>query len=266
MEALRDALAAKDEFLQNASHEIRTPLHAIGSFADLAARRHQSQGEPDEKLARYLDNIRYATGRLSHFIEDILELVRLQSDHGVAHAETLDLRRSIETAAAGIESQMSSGHMRLETDITTEASEIRADPRMLEVLLRNLLSNAIKFSQAGGEIRISVCDTVVVSRDQGPVPGVLITVADEGVGIPEAELEHIFEKFQQSSRTRTGAGGTGLGLSICRAIVARHGGTITARNMPGGGAAFDVALPRNPTPAGTLETNGDLMPAVRGRT
>lgn len=263
MEALRDALAARDEFLQNASHEMRTPLHAISSFAELAARRYQSQGEPDERLARYLDNIRDATGRLSRFIDDILELVRLQSDRGVAHAETLDLRRSIEAAAAGVESQLSGGRMTLETEIATAASEIRADPRMLEVLLRNLLSNAIKFSRAGCEIRVSVGDAVVSARDQVPVPGVLITVADEGVGIPEAELEQIFEKFQQSSRTRTGAGGTGLGLSICRAIVARHGGTITARNIPGGGAAFDVALPRIPTPAGTLEKNGDMMPAGR---
>lgn len=247
LEALQAALRAKDEFLQNASHEMRTPLHAIRSFTDLATRRHEAAGSPDEKLSRYLANIWSAAARLSRFIEDLLELGRLQSGSAV-RAEPLDMHEHIESVAADLDADFRARDLSLRLIVESGDASLRADARMLERLLHSLLSNAVKFSRPGSEITVRVSDDQVASLRAGLVPGVRITISDQGVGIPESELEHVFEKFWQSSRTRTGAGGTGLGLSICRAIVLQHGGTIAARNLPGEGAAFDVVLPRSPLP------------------
>lgn len=242
-DALRSALSARDEFLESASHEMRTPLHAIRSFSDLALRRQLALEASDEKLSRYLGNIHEATTRLSRFVEDILELVKLQSDHRLMQAEAVDVREVVKNAAAEVQSELAEKSLTLRWEFSSDACAIEADRKMMDLLLRRLLSNAIKFSRIRGDITIHVHELTRQSADSARSPGVMITVSDQGVGIPEGELEYIFEKFQQSSRTRTGAGGTGLGLSICRAIVKQHGGTITARNLPTGGAAFDVALP-----------------------
>jgi signal transduction histidine kinase len=111
-------------------------------------------------------------------------------------------------------------------------------------VLRNLLSNAVKFSPDGGRIELSL---------QSDAQSVVVGVRDHGVGIPEAELETIFDQFVQSSRTKTGAGGTGLGLAICREIVTAHRGHIWAENRPEGGAALFFTLPlQAPDETGTV--------------
>jgi signal transduction histidine kinase len=114
-------------------------------------------------------------------------------------------------------------------------------------VLRNLLSNAVKFSPDGGDIEFSL---------QRDAQFVVVGVRDHGVGIPEAELETIFDQFVQSSRTKTGAGGTGLGLAICREIVAAHQGRIWAENRPEGGAALFFTLPiQVPDETGTVSVD-----------
>lgn len=107
-------------------------------------------------------------------------------------------------------------------------------------VLRNVLSNAIKFSPEGGTVQV-VCSRVRTAP--GEPAAVQVAIRDQGVGIPESELEKIFDQFVQSSKTRTGAGGTGLGLSLVRAIVADHGGRVWAVNNPEGGACFHLVLP-----------------------
>ena len=124
-----------------------------------------------------------------------------------------------------------------------------ADGPKLGQVVRNLLSNAVKFTPSGK--RVSLAWQTVDAGGVGPGQ-VLLRVDDEGVGIPPAELEAVFDKFVQSSKTRSGAGGTGLGLAISRQIVMAHGGNIVASNLPLGGTRFEVALPLvggNPAPA-----------------
>jgi signal transduction histidine kinase len=116
-------------------------------------------------------------------------------------------------------------------------------------VLRNVLANAMKFSPDGGVIHITVEETVMTRGTRAadldsPVAAWRILVIDEGIGIPEDELETVFDSFVQSSKTRTGAGGTGLGLTICREIVAAHRGSISARNSAQGGAVFEILVPR----------------------
>jgi signal transduction histidine kinase len=108
-----------------------------------------------------------------------------------------------------------------------------------------LLSNAIRFTPGEGAVRV-VIESTVIGEAPGGMPGVRMVVADNGVGIPDGELETVFDKFVQSSKTRSGAGGTGLGLAICREIVGQHRGSIRAEATPGGGATIVMLLPREP--------------------
>ena len=112
--------------------------------------------------------------------------------------------------------------------------EVRIDREKIMQVIRNLLSNALKFSPENGVIEVEVERT----KDS-----VQVSVADDGVGIPPDELKAIFDKFVQSSKTKTGAGGTGLGLAICWEITELHGGRIWAENREGGGARFVMELP-----------------------
>ncbi len=113
-------------------------------------------------------------------------------------------------------------------------------------MVRNLLSNAIKFSDSGKLVSVQVKEGSLGSSDK-PLPALLISVTDEGPGVPESQLEKIFEPFFQSERTRSGAGGTGLGLAICREIVGAHDGVIRAENRPEGGSVFTFAIPVVPS-------------------
>ena len=112
--------------------------------------------------------------------------------------------------------------------------EILLDPGRIRHVLRNLLDNAIRFSPDGGEIEIESR----VHQDTARV-----TIRDHGVGVPEAKLKSIFNRFVQSTRTKTGAGGTGLGLSICRQFIAAHGGRIWAEVHPNYGGVFSFEIP-----------------------
>jgi signal transduction histidine kinase len=108
----------------------------------------------------------------------------------------------------------------------------------------------LKFTPAGGLIEVRV---ERVPPSDGPAM-VRVTVADNGVGIPADELDHVFDKFIQSSKTRTGAGGTGLGLTICRQLIRGHGGEIRAEANPAGGSLFIFTLPEHAPAAGTVQT------------
>lgn len=127
------------------------------------------------------------------------------------------------------------------------------DPTRIGQVVRNLVWNAVKFTPPGRRVRVRIEATDLPAGrrqdDAGTLAGWRLTVTDEGVGIPESELDAVFEKFVQSSKTKSGAGGTGLGLAICREIVTAHGGRIWARNNSAGGADLIVELPREPVGA-----------------
>jgi signal transduction histidine kinase len=114
---------------------------------------------------------------------------------------------------------------------------VECDAAKITQVIINLLSNAIKFSPIGSRIQL---ETIAHDKDD---EGVLIVVSDEGTGIPEAEMDGVFDKFVQSSKTKTGAGGTGLGLTICREIIQGHNGNIWAENIIPKGAKFLALLP-----------------------
>lgn len=130
--------------------------------------------------------------------------------------------------------------------VRSETNDTRAfvDRRQFLTVIQNLVANAVKFSPSQREITIVLADGEFPSGR----PALCMSVRDQGVGIPENELESIFDKFVQSSKTKTGAGGTGLGLAITREIVTLHGGSIRAGNHSEGGAVFSVLVPRRAAP------------------
>lgn len=247
-EALQQAQAAnvaKSEFLANMSHELRTPMHAILSFAELGADR--STGQP--KLVQYFNRIEHSAHRLLNLINDLLDLSKLDAGKMDPELRPTRVDNLIEQTISQLESLLLGQDIDIELINRCPDQEVIADPKRILQVVHNLLSNAIKFSPEGGRIRIELTkDTLPAGRradDTGIQPAVTIRLIDQGVGIPESELESIFDKFVQSSATKSGAGGTGLGLAICRRIVVQHRGTITATNNQGGGACFTVTLPIN---------------------
>jgi PAS domain S-box-containing protein len=245
--AAEQAYRVKSEFLANMSHELRTPLHAILSFARLGQERPPAQA--DEKTQRYFSRIVDAGERLLALVDNLLDLSKIEAGKMLLDPEPGDLVRMLRDVAAEFEALAEERRLRWQLPAAEIHAPARVDPMRFSQVLRNVLSNAMKFSPDGGVIRIVVEEAMMALGRRAadletPVAAWRILVTDEGIGIPEDELETVFDSFVQSSKTRTGAGGTGLGLTICREIVAAHRGSISARNSPEGGAVFEILVPR----------------------
>ena len=231
-----DTSRAKTEFLANMSHELRTPLHAILGFAEMGeARSHGGQGD---KIAHCFERIHHSGSRLLSLLNDLLDLAKMEvgkmdyqmARHDLAHVvhEAVEDLRG-QAAKEGIAVLLLPAPARLPAEM---------DAFRIGQVIHNLLSNAIKFSPAGGRIEISF------AVQHKPATQFSVSVRDHGPGVPQGEQEHIFDKFVQSSLTKTGAGGTGLGLAICREIISAHQGQIFVHNATDGGAIFSFTLPQ----------------------
>jgi signal transduction histidine kinase len=235
---------AKTEFLANMSHELRTPMHAILGFTEIGeARSRQLQ---DDKLAQYFQRIHSSGNRLLQLLNDLLDLAKMEvgkMDYHIAH---YDLSHCLREACDEMTPLAGSRNIKIYLYCTPEKLTADIDPFRLGQVVRNLLSNAIKFSPDGEVIRV----TARLQKDEQQQEQVMLCVENYGPGIPCDEIETIFDKFIQSSATKTGAGGTGLGLAICREIIQAHHGVIFAENLVPRGAAFTALLPR------THDTNG----------
>jgi len=245
--AAEQAYRAKSEFLANMSHEFRTPLHAILSFARLGQERTSTQ--TDEKTQRYFSRIVDAGERLLSLVSNLLDLSKIEAGKMRVVPQPGDLVKMLHDVAAEFEALAEERKLQWSMPAAEVLAPARVDAARFSQVLRNVFSNAMKFSPDGGMIRILVEEASMPmgrrADDQAAlVAAWRIAVIDEGVGIPEDELETVFDSFVQSSKTRDGAGGTGLGLTICREIVAAHRGSISARNRPGGGAIFEIMVPR----------------------
>ncbi|MCF6282835.1 MAG: PAS domain S-box protein [Candidatus Polarisedimenticolaceae bacterium] len=235
---------AKSEFLANMSHELRTPMHAILSFAALGERK--IEGATRERLLSYFSRISVSGERLMLLLNDLLDLSKMEAGHVEFDLQLHDLREVVELAVNDFSALLNEHSQTIKIVSTKLDTNVWFDkPRMLQVL-SNLLSNAIKFTPDGRSIEISFAqDELSVGRrdDDIKVPAIAVSVADQGIGVPEDELDAVFNQFIQSSKTNTGAGGTGLGLAISKdIIVGGHHGTLKADNHANG-AVFTFVIP-----------------------
>jgi signal transduction histidine kinase len=233
---------AKALFLANISHELRTPMHAVLSYAQLG--RDANPGEQRE----YFERIAERGQALLHMLSDLLDLSRLESGSMSMEFAPYDLESLARDAVCTIAKEHEAQGVRFEVYRmpNCERCRVLADAVLLGKVLSNLLENAARFSPQGSAVRVLLSNISIENEpgfgDAG-LTGIEVAVVDQGIGIPDAELELVFDKFVQSSKTRTNAGGTGLGLAICRAIVQVHGGRIWASNNCGQGATLHVVLP-----------------------
>ncbi len=244
---VEEAYRAKSDFLANMSHELRTPMHAILSFSALGEEKTGSA--PPEKLHTYFSRITQSGERMLNLVNDLLDLAKLEAGRMQVKPRRADLRQVAGQVAQEFEALIKRQEVRLKIDESDVDAHAWFDIEKIHQVLRNLLSNAIKFTPGGKNIRVSFEATELQAgrrkSDRGLLPALACRVSDQGAGIPPDELESIFDKFQQSSRTDSGSGGTGLGLAICSEIMQLHGGSIRAELNDDGGADLVFTLPRN---------------------
>ena len=241
-EAAEIANHAKSQFLASMSHELRTPMHAILSFASLAEEKLESA--PPERLHRYLERILLSGNRLLVLLDDLLDLSKLEAGRMRFHFQEHDLAALARAVAAELSEVAGRRGVAVEMIAPEGSARAVCDGDRICQVLRNLLANAIKFTPEGARVRIHCTETLLAREGEEGARAVSVVVEDEGVGIPEEELDSVFDKFVQSSKHPIEAGGTGLGLAICKEIVDGHGGEIWAENNAWGGATFTFVIPR----------------------
>jgi signal transduction histidine kinase len=219
-------------FLANVSHELRTPLSLIiAPLEEILSTRAQVTPQ----MGQTLSLVRKNADRLRLLVDDLLDVVRL--DHGVMRldVEEVDAREFLQQIVRTLTPLAEDRHIKLVADLQTAPLDLRVDVGRVERVLMNLISNSIKFSPEKTTVRVEL-----TAREREAV----ITVADQGPGIPEADRVQIFDRFFQASNNRARASqGLGLGLAIAREIVRAHGGEIVVENNIGPGCRFLVTLP-----------------------
>ncbi|WP_330652029.1 response regulator [[Clostridium] symbiosum] len=232
--AAEQANAAKTDFLSRMSHEIRTPMNAIIGMSAIAA---QAVGN-DEQVAECISKIGISSRFLLSLINDILDMSRIESGKMLLKNEKIPTEDFLNGLNAICYSQAASKGVDYECIADPTLDDVyTGDAMKLQQVLLNILSNAIKFTGEGGKVTFSA----MVRRKVRNMAGLRFTVNDNGIGIGEDFLRHMFEPFAQESMGTTALyGGTGLGLAISKSIVDMMGGTITVRSIKGIGSEFTV--------------------------
>ncbi len=245
---LEAAFDRQARFTADASHELRTPLSIVLSHAELALRKERAQEEYRDALGTCLT----AAQRMRGIVDGLLTLARADTGEVRLKQEAVDLRRLIEETASLLRPMAEKAGLAL--SIAAEDVPAVGDPDRLREVATNLLTNAIRYNRPGGRVEASL-------RAEGGEA--VLAVADTGIGIPEQDQPHLFERFYRVDKARSrDAGGSGLGLSIAKWIVEAHGGTIAFTSREGEGSTFTVRLPRGaPGGTGTAPPPGAPTPA-----
>jgi len=235
----RQAARLKDELVSTVSHELRTPLTAISGTLDLLGSG--AAGELPPRAAPLLAIAAKNAERLKLLVDDLLDLDKLESGAAGFHFASCDLTQLLRDVAAQNQPFAERFNVSFDLRLPQDDLTIEGDRLRLCQVVTNLLSNAVKFSPAGGTVRLSL------GRSGGEA---IITVADEGPGVPATFRDRLFTRFAQADGPRpTGHASTGLGLAISKVIAEAHGGTIALDEDAGPGASFLVRLPTSSIPA-----------------
>jgi signal transduction histidine kinase/HAMP domain-containing protein len=222
----------KSDFLARVSHDLRTPLNAIMGFTRIVLRR--LEGHIPDLQKENLKKVLISAEHLLGLINTLLDLAKIDAGKMEAVAETFRVEDVINMTTATVEPLLKDGRVRIVRDIPADLPPLKTDRDKLKQILFNLLSNAAKFTEQG-EIKVSA------ARENGNLK---LAVADSGIGMTPAALEHIFEEFQQAEKTTASKyGGTGLGLAIVKKFVNLMGGEIVVESEEGKGSKFTITLP-----------------------
>jgi two-component system phosphate regulon sensor histidine kinase PhoR len=226
---LRRTDRIRRDFVANVSHELRTPLTAIRGYAEALA-----DATPEESRA-FLEIITRHTLRMERLVRDLLRLARIEAGQETVERVPCSVDALLTAVETDLAPLLASKRATIARAIDGDAATVPGDPVKLQDVLRNLIENAVNHSPAGGRVTVSAARAGARLR---------LRVADDGPGIPPADLDRVFERFYRvdKARTRDGhdPGGTGLGLSIVRHLIGLHGGTITAANGTPRGAVFTI--------------------------
>jgi two-component system phosphate regulon sensor histidine kinase PhoR len=224
------------DFVANVSHELRTPLASLIGFIDTL--RGPAADDP-EAQQRFLGIMSEQAARMNRLIDDLLSLSRIELIEHQAPSDPVELRELVMRIVAGFEPRLRERSITLDLRVADELPRVTGDGDQLTQVLQNLLDNAVKYGRDGSVVRL---EAAVVARGRA---GVLVTVADQGIGIPRDHLPRLTERFYRVNTGRSRAtGGTGLGLAIVKHIVNRHRGQLTIESEEGTGTTVTVWLPQ----------------------
>jgi len=246
-ETLKKRKQAKSDAISILTHELLSPLTLIKGYT--ATLLQLSEAISEEEKEQYLKGIDSASDRVIRLLENLQDMTQLEETEAI-YAEPVHFFELIHNIVAETQSQTTKHVIKLQP--SPHLPRVRVDPERIDQVIRNLLANAIKYSPQGGDIEVDIQvlhseqELRRISGNTPPVkfPCLVVSIADSGIGMPESELDNIFERFYRinSNLTRT-IPGTGLGLYICNIIVEAHGGHIWARNRHQGGSIISFSLP-----------------------
>ncbi|MEZ5245931.1 MAG: phosphate signaling complex protein PhoU [Acidimicrobiales bacterium] len=220
--------AIRRDFVANVSHELKTPVGAMSLLAETLV----NEDDPTDRL-RLSEMLQKEAQRVEDIIDDLLELTRLEE--AATGEDDIDVDELVQSAVDKVRAFAGTHRVEVATVGLPSGLRLRGERRQLVRALTNLLDNGVRYSEADQRI------TITVEPREGSVA---IIVKDEGVGIPRAELERVFERFYRVDRARSReTGGTGLGLAIVRHVAQNHGGRVLVESKPGEGSSFSMQLP-----------------------
>jgi two-component system, OmpR family, phosphate regulon sensor histidine kinase PhoR len=220
------------DFVANVSHELRTPLSILRGYIEVLLDEPETS---QEELRRILSIMERHSKRLQRLVGDLLSLAQLESSQAELELSVVRMDELFNNLIRDWKEKLSAKNLKVTVDLPSEGLTLRADGTRLEEVLHNLLDNAIKFSPKNGEIRLQAasCDS-----------NIILSVADNGIGISKEHLPRIFERFYRADKARSRElGGTGLGLAIVKHIAQLHGGRVEAESEGGRGTTIRVVLP-----------------------
>lgn len=221
----------KTDFISSVSHELRTPLTSIKAYTETILR---DPGMPDEQKREFLVTIDKESNRLAELVNGLLEISRLDAGHIEVIKKNIDVAEVVEQIILSLKCAAESKNIVLEKNIRESIPKLWGHESRIRSLISNLINNAIKFTPDGGKVRIGI--------DQND-DNMEISVSDTGIGIPEDEIPHIFERFYRVHQPGKQIPGTGLGLAIVKEIAALHGGKADVTSEIGKGTTFRITLP-----------------------
>jgi two-component system phosphate regulon sensor histidine kinase PhoR len=255
---LRKLERVRRDFVANVSHEFRTPLTAIQGFAETLI---GGAIDDPQNRGRFLAIILEHSRRLARLTEDLLRLSQMDAEQLELEIRAVSVAQLIESCYETAQRRAADKGLSLSLSVPSQLPDIAADNRRLQEVLQNLLDNAIQYTLPGGKIVLSA---------EARGDEVIFTVADTGIGIPQADQPRIFERFYRVDVARSReAGGTGLGLSISKHLVEAQGGRIWVESEVGVGSKFHFAVPVfDPERAASrsASTGGPASRAFRGST